>query len=105
MLMHIRAADTTSIVRLRSALGWDLPKFTSAMFGLIERGLLTRDSSDRLKISTSGIDYVASTAEQRRVVASSFQEECRAPQLPVNSLYLPDYSRFEFAMRRSVYTS
>lgn len=104
MLMHIRASDTASVVRLRSSLGWSLPKFSSAMFGLIERGFLTRDFSDRLRISISGLEYIVSSVNNGREAASRYQEETRAPQLPVNALYLPDHKHFQIAMKRSVYT-
>lgn len=105
MLRELRSLDTSSIIRLRSALNWDLARFASTLIALEERGLVVR-SDTKIKLSIDGIAYLSTST---RVLCTDqvtpYLGQVEAPRLHVTSLYLPDYRRFLRAQQRNLYTT
>lgn len=104
LLQRLRSLNSNTIVRLRTALGWDVARFASTLVGLQERDLVSRDGIF-LSVSQQGSLHLHNAARKQRPVSQvPFREQSVAPQLPVTSLYLPDYARFLRASTRSLYT-
>lgn len=105
MLRELRSLDSNSIVRLRAALNWDLPRFATTLSALQGRGLLLREGA-RLKLTPRGLEcLIASSRPNLAERAVPHRQEVVAPKLPVDSLYLPDQHRFLRAQRRGLYTT
>lgn len=105
MLRELRSLDTSSIIRLRSALNWDLARFASTLIALEERGLVVR-SGTKIKLSTDGIAHLSTrTRVWCTDLVTPYLDQVEVPRLPVTSLYLPDYRRFLRAQQRNLYTT
>ena len=104
LLQRIRSLNSNTLVRLRSTLSWDVPRFATAVIALQERGLLIRDGI-HLSVTAEGAIRLQQVSRGRQVLQSTpYSEQCGAPRLPVASLYLPDHRRFLRAKERSLYT-
>ena len=104
LLQRLRISESNTVVRLRSALAWDVPRFVTTLVALQERGLLSRDGI-HLTLTTDGSNQVRQTVRELGLShGAEFRTQVDAPRLPVSSLYLPDHGRFLRATQRSLYT-
>lgn len=104
LLQSLRSLDSNTVVQIRRALSWDVPRFATTVIALQERGLLSREGV-HLIVTDEGTRQVQMAARGHRSKAStSFAEQFEAPQLPVTSLYLPNQGRFLRALQRNLYT-
>lgn len=103
LLQCLRSSDMSSLVQLRKALAWGVPRFATTLIGLQERGLVSREGT-RLFVTPTGATYLQLAAHGGRSQRGSpFAERVEVPRLSVASLYLPDHRRFLRAMDRSLY--
>jgi len=105
LLQSLHSLDSSTVVQLRRALSWDVPRFATTVIALQERGLLSRDGV-RLLVTPEGANQLQLLARGHGSQPTApFAEQCEAPQLPVTSLYLPDHVRFLRALQRNLYTN
>lgn len=105
LLQCLNSLNSNTVVQIRKALSWDVPRFATTVIALQERGLLNRDGV-HLVVTAEGENQLQQAARgHRSQLRTAFVEQCVAPQLPVTSLYLPDHGRFLRALQRSLYTS
>jgi hypothetical protein len=104
LLQRVRSLDSNSVVRLRSALAWNVARFATVVVALQERGLLVREGT-RLTVTAEGAGQLMRVSREHRAGhTTSFAEKSEVPRLPVGSLYLPDQGRFLRAVQRGLYT-
>ena len=99
-LLHaIGTSGFSSLLRIRSTLSWELSRFATAMHALEEAQLIQRDGL-KAKCTEAGASYIENlhvskpTSPAYESIKQSYSDEVRAPQLPVNALWLPNLSRF-----------
>lgn len=99
LLREIGAMGVASLLKVRSKLAWELGKYATALHSLEESGLIRRDGL-KATCSEAGMGLLqrhGSAKATNPPVGSqvhSFASQVKAPQLPVNELWLPNLQKF-----------
>lgn len=104
LLTTVIEADSISLIKLRSSLGWDVSKFAETFISLEGKGFIDRLGAKVKITELGGIYYNSEVVKGGDNKGKSYRDEIEAPRINLSQPYLPNYEHFVAAKAKNLYT-